>query len=109
MNSKNALFIVLALIGIGMFFFSMHIMGQVEAGRQQIYAGQRQVDQSQRLFNLTPVTKEVGKEFTGSAQKRIDAGSAEADYYQQMANWLKIGGIVLIIVGVGGFIYSRKK
>ena len=92
-----------------MIFFSMYIMNQVDTGRQQIYAGQREVDQGNSLFNLNPATKEVGKGIFGSAQKRIDAGTAEADRYQQMANWLKIGGIVLIIVGIGSIFLPRKK
>jgi len=92
-----------------MFFFSMNIMDQVGEGRARISSGQQQVDQTRGLFNFTPVTKEVGRGMTSSSQRRIDAGTSEADSYQQMANQLKIGGIVLIIVGVGIFFWGRKK
>ena len=109
MNSKRVTGIVIAIIGVAMLFFSNYIKGQVAEGREKISSAQSSVDKGNSLFNLNPITKEVGKGLTGSAQRKIDEGSAEADQYAQYAQWLLIGGIVLIVVGIGAVIFSRKK
>jgi hypothetical protein len=109
MNSKRVFGVVILLAGGAMIFFSMYIMGQVSTGREQLSEAQSQVDRGSGLFDLNPLTKEIGKGITGSAQRKIDRYGKEADQYAQMASWLKIGGIVLIIVGAGTLFLGRKK
>jgi hypothetical protein len=61
------------------------------------------------VFSISKYTKPVGKQITGSAQNRINAGQAEVDKYQAIATNLKIGGIIIIVIGAALFIFSRKK
>ncbi|HEY5260145.1 MAG TPA: hypothetical protein VIJ46_05795 [Rhabdochlamydiaceae bacterium] len=110
MHSKKIIGIVLIVIGVAMFIFSNSISNQVAEGRGEISSAQSQVDTGNTLFSMTPETKQVGKVFTGSAQDQINAGSAKADYYERMAHWLKIGGVVIALIGVGCmFCCCRKK
>ena len=109
MKTKRTIGIVVLLAGIAMIFFSMYIMNEVTAGRGQISQAQRSVDRGTSLFNATPWTRGVGKGISGAAQKKINKYSAEADRYERIAGRLKIGGIILIIVGAGVLLLARKK
>ncbi len=98
------------IIGLVMLGASFYIKNQVLQGRMQISSAQSQVDTGKSIFGASSTTKPVGNVLFGGAQSQIDAGSAQADYYANMANWLQIGGIVLMIVGAGiYFISGRKK
>lgn len=109
MKGKRSLGIFLFILGIALIVFSMYIKGETAEGRRKISSAQRQVDQSQRLFSLNPITKQVGKGVTGTAQRRIDEGKREVAQYEDMAYWFQIGGAVLIIIGIGVVWTSRKK
>lgn len=101
--------IIILVIGIGLIGLSMYIQGRVEEGKGQISEAQRQVDTGTSLFNVHPITEEVGKELSRPAQKKINRARFEADQYAQMAHWLKIGGIVLIVIGVIAIIIPKKR
>lgn len=109
MNSKRIIGIVLIVIGIVMFIFSNSISNQVAEGRGEISSAQEKVDTGSTLFSVTPQSKQVGKLITGSAQEKINEGSAKADYYESMAHSLKIGGIVVFIIGIGVVFLGRKR
>lgn len=109
MKSKRATALIVLIIGVVMIFFSNYIKGQVATGREEIESGQESVNRSNSLFSSNPLTKAVGQGITGSAQKKIEAGTAEADRYEMIANYLQIGGIILIILGGAGLIYSFVK
>ena len=101
--------IVILIIGIALIGFSMYIKGRVAEGRGQISDVQRQVDTGTGLFKFNPITEEVGKELSRPAQKKIDRASQEANEYEQMAKWLKIGGIILIVIGAVVIIIPKRK
>lgn len=109
MGTQKIVGIVLIVVGAVMLFFSNYIAEQVASGKLQIEEGQRKVDSANSLFSESKYTKPVGKMFTGSGQRRIDAGQAEVDKYESMSNNLKIGGIVLIVIGAGLLLFSRKR
>ena len=109
MKSKQIIYLGLVVLGAALLFFSNHIMNEVGEGRGKIERAQKAVDQGNSLFSLNPVSKEIGKGLTGSIQKKIDAGSEEAAFYEKMANFLWIGGIVLCAGGAGFFIYEKYK
>lgn len=109
MNYKRIASILAIIAGAAFFFGSMYIQNQVDQGKEQIRSAQKTVDQTNTLFSLSPATKDVGQTLMGGAQKKIDAGSAEAAYYEKMANQLRIIGIVLAAAGIGLFFFSRKK
>ncbi len=109
MKFKRILGTVFLIVGIALIGTSFYIKGQVEDGKLKINKAQGQVDQGSSLFNQNPITKQVGKGLTKGAQKKIDAGKDEVSYYEQVAGWTKIGGIVFIVLGLGTLFFSRKR
>jgi hypothetical protein len=101
--------IVMIVIGAIMLFFSHYIAERVAEGRMQIASGQSKVDTANALFSASPYTKEAGKTVTGSAQRRIDAGSAEAAQYEALSQKLQIGGVVLIVIGIGFVVMGGRR
>ena len=70
MNGKRILGILILLCGIAMILGSVYIKQRVAEGKMQISSAQNKVNQGNSLFSLNPVSKEIGKGVTGSAQKR---------------------------------------
>jgi hypothetical protein len=101
--------IVMLVLGIVLVASSLYIKKEISEGQEKISSAQRRVNQSKSLFNLTPITKEVGKGITNSAQKKIDAGVEEVQYYTDLARWFQIGGIVLVVLGGGVALVAKKK
>lgn len=108
MNFRRILGMIILVIGILMMIFSISIKNRTEEGNQEVKSGQKKVDRTNKAFSLTPLTEPLGKGVTGSAQKQIDEGKEEIAYYQQMAKWLKTGGIIFIAAGVVTIIIPRK-
>lgn len=109
MSGKRIFGIILFIAGVAMIGASMYIKTQVLEGREQISSAQKKVDTGKGLFSMTPYTKDVGDALGKSAQKKIEAGTAEADKYEKIAGWLQIGGIVFMIGGAFMIIIGRKK
>lgn len=109
MNSKKILGLILIAAGAGMTFFSNYIAEQVAEGQARIDKAQSQVDKADSIFSINPTTQQVGKVFTGSAQKKIDAGSQQVSQYQALANKLEIGGIIVMVAGAGLFLLGSRK
>lgn len=111
MNTKRILGLVILAAGIICICVSKYIETQVLEGREEISSAQSKVDTANRVFSLNPISKRVGEGLTNSAQRKIDAGSEEAEKYAAWAHTLQIGGIVLIIGG--GLVFfilgSRKR
>ena len=108
-QKKQIMAIVLVLIGIGMLCLSHYIRVQVEEGNAQISAGQEKVNTVKRVFSLNPVSKPAGNALTGSAQSRIDAGKDEVAHYEMMAHWLRIGGVIVLVLGGGLGVFGLFK
>lgn len=109
MNTKRVIGIVLIIVGAVMLFFSNYIAEQVMAGQMQVNQGQSQVNTIDSVMSMSKYTKPIGKTMTSSAQSRINAGQAEIDKYESIANNLKIGGIILIVIGIAVVVFSRRK
>lgn len=101
--------LIVLIIGVILMLTASHIREKVREGRGEIRSAQKKVDTASSLMSQQPVAKEVGKGITGPMQGKINEGSREADYYENVAMWLNIGGIVLIIVGIGGILLGLKK
>ena len=108
MNLKKIFAIVVFLVGIAMVGGAFYIKDQVAQGKLQVSSAERQVNQGKTLFSLNPISKEVGNQITKSADRKIDAAKGEISYYANMAQNLQIGGIVLIVIGIGLFIFSLR-
>ena len=109
MKVKRTTALIALIAGIVMFLFSLYIMNQVNQGRGQISSAQSRVNRGSGLFNMNPVTRQVGKGMSDAAQKKLDAYREKADEYERLAKWLKVGGIVLVVLGGGGLILLRSK
>jgi hypothetical protein len=109
MKIKKTLSIIFIILGLGLMGMSMYINSQVEHGKGKVSRAQSQVDQGSSLFSISPATKGIGKELTGGAQKKIDAGKEQIAHYEQVAQVCQIGGIIFLIAGVGLFFCCRKK
>ena len=109
LNTKRVVGIIVLILGVVLIFTSSYIQRRVEEGRGQIKSAQKKVDQANTYFSVTPATKEVGKVVTKPAQKKIDKGRQQVGEYGEMAHWIKIGGIVLIVAGAAVILVSRKR
>ncbi len=106
---RRIISILVILIGVAMIFGTMYIREQIEEGKQKIAHAQEKVDQGNGLFGLTPFTRPIGKEATSSIQKKIEEGQGQIEKYEQIADNLQIGGIVLIVLGTFFLFTGRKK
>lgn len=110
MKRYKVLGILLIVAGALMIVFSDYIATQVQEGKMQIRSAQSQVDTAESVFSMSKYTKPIGKTFTQSAQKKIDAGQREVDKYETVSSSLKIGGIILIVIGAVVLLMgSRRK
>lgn len=101
--------VVIFFVGVAMLLGSFYIQNKVDEGREQIEDAERTVGRGKGLFSLSPYTKDIGDALAGGAEKKIAAGTAEADRYERIAFILKIGGIAFMVVGVGMLLIPRRK
>ncbi|MBI5273324.1 MAG: hypothetical protein HY861_05010 [Chlamydiia bacterium] len=109
MRVRKIIGVVLVVVGAALFYLSHYINTQVAEGREKISNAQSTIDTTNSLFSLDPTAKKIGKQITGSAQKKIDAGKQEAAQYAAYAHWCMIGGIVFVILGVGVFVFGSMR
>lgn len=110
MTGKRIFGIILVLVGVGMILFSKYLNGQIGQGNRKISKAQGQVDTANTLMSFSPEAKKYGSGYTESAQGQINEGRYKVGQYEQLSNWVQIGGIAFIVIGgililVGG---SRK-
>lgn len=110
MKTRRIWGIVCIIVGAVMLFFSHYIAEQVAQGKVQIRQGERAIKSTESVFGMSKYTKPIGKTLTSPGRRKIAAGEKEVTRYSEMSRNLKIGGIVLIVVGLGLiFIGKRKK
>jgi len=109
MNSKKVISIIVILVGVAFLFFSNYITKEVAAGRIKIEQGQKKIDTVDSIFSTNKFTKPIGKEITGSGQRKIAEGKMTIKRYESISNQLHLAGIVLIVVGFGLFLFWKKK
>lgn len=109
MKTRRIWGIVCIIIGAVMLFFSHYIAQQVAEGKIQIHQGQQTIKATESVFGMSKATKPVGEILTSSGRKKIAAGQQDIEKYSQMSRNLKIGGIVLIIIGLGLLFLGKRK
>lgn len=106
---KKILSISCLVLGAASYFGSEYIEKQVVAGQKKIDKAQKQVDQTDKLFGMSEYTAPLGKGLKKSAQKQIDAGQKQVDYYSDLSDQLKLGGIVLMAIGLVTLPFAFRK
>lgn len=97
------------VVGVIFLFVAYSIEGRLDEGRQEISRGESQVNQGRRLFSGSPVSKEVGNQLLfNSADRKIAEGKQEISQYSVFAQQLRVGGIILILIGAGVIYFFRK-
>ena len=109
MNVRRVLGIAVAVCGVVLIIVSFYIRGQVAQGTEEISNAKQKVSTVDKLFSVTPESKQLGKGITDPAQKRIQAGEQQISYYSQLSDKIQIGGIVLIIAGAVIIFYPNRK
>jgi len=109
MNWKRIVGAFVVLIGIALVCVAYYIKQQVAAGEALLSQGEKRVKQADALFSLTPVTKEVGDGLTSSGKQQIAMGKEQIAYYTSLAQWLQIGGIVVIVIGAAVVVFGKTK
>lgn len=99
MHKKRMIGILVLLGGVILMVFSGYIAVRVGEGREQIDSAQKKVDLGNSIFSLTPTSKKVGKQITNPFQKRINEGKQEVGEYEALEYKLRIGGVILLILG----------
>ncbi len=100
--------IIVLILGIACIGVSIYIKSQVEAGKEQVSSAQDKVDKGTSFFSLSPTTKSIGKELSSPIQKKIDQGKVDIETYEAVSLWLRVGGAILVILGLG-ILFIRKK
>jgi len=111
MRLMRILGFVILIAGIAALLFASYINSRIGQGKAEIENAQKKVKQAEGILSINPVTKELGKEISGGAQKKIDEGKDLVAKYEKIAGLLHTGGIVMTILGAGIVIVSflRKK
>jgi cytoskeletal protein RodZ len=102
---------IFVLIGGGILIFIAHYINtQVAQGREEIGNAQQKVSWGKSIFGLTPYSKAIGQKILfDPADQKIQAGEQKASEYETVANYLEIGGIILIAVSLGILFLPNKK
>ena len=109
MNVKQVLGGIIFVGGLGLLYLAHYINVQVEQGNLQIFSAQNKVDTANKLFNMSPYTKDVGQGLTSGAQKQINEGRNTVEYYTMVANRCTVGGYAALVIGAGMMLFCRKK
>lgn len=109
MDLRKIIGLVVIAVGAICLFFSDYIANQVAEGKLRIQRGQQSVNTINSLFSSSQYTEPFGKTFTGSAQRKIDRGQQEVAHYENLSNQLKVGGIVLIGIGLVIFFVRKRR
>ncbi len=109
MKTKITIGIICIILGAIFVGFSFYVKAKVADGQSQIKQAEKSIDTGNKLFSLTPATKDLGKGLTGGAQKKIDAGKEQIIYYSNLADMAQVGGIILMALGVGVLLIRARK
>ena len=109
MNLKKIFSVIVFVLGLAMLWGSYYIKTQVASGKLQVSSAERSLSQGKSLFSINPITKQIGEGISKSADRKISNAKEEISSYENLAQILQIGGIVLVVLGFGLFLFSRRR
>ncbi len=99
MKLRKAIGIGAIVIGLVLVGFSYYIKMSVESGKERIAHAEKQVGTGEKLFSLSPATKQLSKGLTDSAHEKINEGKEQVAKYTLLGRELMIGGFALLVIG----------
>lgn len=108
MSRCRWLAIFFLIVSFAMFGFSYYIQIEIDQGRAEISDAEKKLNQTEGLFSLSPATQQLGSGIKRAGKKKIAIAEADIAYYQSVANYLKVGGGIFAILGIGCFFIRRK-
>lgn len=109
MAVKKMISTTLLIGGAACFAIGGYISKKVTQGEKTIANAQVGVDAVRDVSKLNPTAEKIGKVVVPPVQSKLDAGKETASKYKSLATWLKIGGIILFIVGAGALFRKRSE
>lgn len=109
MNVKKIISVALVIVGCFMLGGSYYIKKEIREGQLQIDSAKSTVKTGTKIFSLSPVTEPIGSGIARAADKKIRSGEEQIAYYTKVANFLLVGGLVLVGGGVFLFFTERKR
>lgn len=103
MNVKRAIGIIFLALGIISIFLASYVAGKVSS---ESAAAQAKIAKGKSMFQGNPYSEMVGGMVAGSAESKV---SAEVAKYNQIVMTMRIGGILLAVVGAGMTFFCRGK
>lgn len=103
MKAKRTFGVVLLAIGVLTIFYANF---QKERIRVAGAKAKEQIEQSSSIFQGNPVQQAVGASLTDSFKRKA---AAEIARYDQMVQYLRIGGIIVATFGTGIVFFACRK
>jgi len=108
MPRRYKLAVILGAVAVVTLSASFYIKSQVEAGLKQISQAEEHMNFGEKLFSITPESKEIGGALSGPIASKIAEGKEQVAFYTHLANWLEITGILCIAVAAVTLIKQKK-
>ncbi len=109
MNVKKVIAVIVFFVGVAMLGGAFYIKDQVAHGKLQVASAEKKINQGKSLFSLNPVSEEIGDQVAKPIDRKIAHAKLEISDYEALAQDLQIGGIILILLGAGFFIFLRRR
>lgn len=106
---KRTLGVILLILGVALLLTSYYINNRVMEGKQKIKSTEKNVETGKNILSLNPVSKEVGKQLTKGVDEKIEQGKTQVTYYSNIAYWIKVTGIIFIVLGIILVLFGKKK
>ena len=100
--------VVVIIVGVVLLFCSFYIKGQVKEGQEKISGIEKNVGIGDKLFSLSPASKEIGSEISKPIREKVAEGKDQIEFYSSLAKWLEIAGVILVVVGVFVILIKKK-
>ena len=109
MHTKRVVGVIGLIFGISLVLFSIYIMHHVGIGKVKIANAQEKLNEGTGFILLNPIAKNVSKGAVEEAEGKIEQGQKDVVFYEEVAEWLEIGGIVIGVIGAGLIAFPKRK
>ena len=108
MSTRKILGALLLVGGVILIIVSVNVKSRAEMGEMRISNAEEQVSEEDRPY-LRPIPRARSRATSEQAEERIGEGTATVANYEQIAMWLKIGGIICVVLGAGALFVRKQR